>query len=125
MTRPEESTRPEAAFVLLLLQALFWLVAAVSSAPFVLGGEVHMAALVVATLLLSLATVLLGIGVLWRRPAARRLVIALEVVCLAGTALAFLAPIGSNRGVVSVMVNAALPIAVVVLLRSGPRGAFS
>ena len=111
--------------MLLLLQAVFWFVAAVSSAPFVLGGEVHMAALVMATLLLALGTVLLGLGVLWRRPAARRLAIALEVLCLAGTAFAFTVPIGSNRGLVSVMVNAALPVAVVVLLRSGPRGAFS
>ena len=54
MIKPEApSSRPEAAFVLLLLQSLFWLIAGLSAAPFVLGGEIHMAGLVVATLLLA------------------------------------------------------------------------
>ena len=74
------SGRPEAAFVLLLLQSLFWLIAGLSAAPFVLGGEIHMAGLVVATLLLALATCMLAIGVLWRRGRATGMAIALEVV---------------------------------------------
>jgi len=111
-------------FVLLLLQGLFWFAAAIAAAPFVLAGEVHMAWLVMLTLLLALGTWLLGIGIVWRRAGARALAIALEVLCLAGTAILFTVPIGFNRGLVSTMVNAALPVAVIVLLRRGPRGAF-
>jgi len=111
------SARPEAAFVLLLMQSLFWLIAGLSAAPFVLGGEIHMAGLVVATLLLGLGTCLLAIGVLWRSRRARGLAIALQVVCLFGTAVLLLLPIGFNRGPVSLMVNVALPVALVVLLR--------
>jgi drug/metabolite transporter (DMT)-like permease len=122
LIKAEESSRPEAAFVLLLMQALFWLIAGISAVPFALAGEVYMAALGLATMLLALATLLLGIGVLWRRPRARGWAIALQVVCLAGTAILLLVPIGFNRGVVSMLVNVVLPIAVIVLLgkeRSG------
>jgi len=52
-----------------------------------------------------------------RRRGARSLAIALEVVCLFGTAVLLLLPIGFNGGVVSVLVNAVLPVAVIVLLR--------
>jgi hypothetical protein len=38
-------------------------------------------------------------------------------MCLAGSALLLVAPIGANRGPVSLMVNIALPVAVIVLLR--------
>lgn len=123
--RPEPSARAEAAFVLLLLQSTAWLIAGISAAPFALGGEVHMALLALATLLLALATLLLAIGVLWRRRRARGLVIGLEVACLTGTALELLVPIGFDRGLVSVLVNAGLPLAVIVLLRKEPREAFS
>jgi len=119
------SSRPEAAFVLMLLQSLAWLIAGISAAPFALGGEVHMAFFALATILLALVTLLLGIGVLWRRRGARALVIGLEVVCLAGTAIQLLLPIGFNRGIVSLMVNVALPVAIVILLRKDTREAFS
>ena len=125
MIKAETSSKPEAAFVLLGMQSLFWFIAAISSAPFVLAGEYAMAGLVVVTLVLSLATLLLGIGVLWRRRRARGLAIALEVVCLFGAALLLLIPIGANHGPVSLMVNVALPIAVIVLLRKDPRETFS
>jgi hypothetical protein len=118
------SSRPEAAFVLLLLQSLVWLVTGISAAPFALAGEIHMAALALATMLLSLGTLLCGIGVLWRRPNARGVAIALEVLCLAGTALVFILPIGFNHGLVSILVNAALPLAVIALL-SREEQAFS
>src|SRR5213593_4122867 len=98
------------------MQSLSWLIAAISSAPFVLGGEIHMAALVAVTLLFALGTCLLGIGVLWRRRRARSLAIALEVACLVGAAVLLLLPIGFNHGLVSLMFNVALPIAVIVLL---------
>ena len=38
----KESSRPEGAFVLLLMQATFWAIAGLSAFPFVLGGEVFM-----------------------------------------------------------------------------------
>ena len=117
MIKADSSSRPEAAFVLLLMQSLFWLIAGLSAAPFALGGEIFMGGLAAATMLFALGTCLLAIGVLWRRRHARSLVIALEVVCLAGSALVLLLPIGANSGPVSLMVNVALPIAVIVLLR--------
>lgn len=124
--QPDTSSRPEIAFVLMLMQSLFWLIAGLSAMPFALGGEVHMAALGVITILLALATLLTGIGVLWRRRAAKALAIALEVVCLAGTAVLLFVPIGANRGLVSLLVNAALPLAVIALLAGRERGeAFS
>jgi hypothetical protein len=111
-----QTSRPEAAFVLLLLQATFWIGAGLSAFPFVLAGELHMAALGFASLLLALLTVLLGIGVVYRRRRARRLAITLEVTCLAGSVLLLALPIGANRGPVALMVNVALPAAVVWLL---------
>ena len=103
--------------MLLLMQSLFWMIAGISAAPFAVAGEVYMGALALATLLLSLFTLLCAIGVLWRRGVARGLTIALEVVCLFGSAVLFLLPIGFNHGLVSVLVNAAVPLAVIVLLR--------
>ena len=111
-----QTSRPEAAFVLLLLQATFWIGAGLSAFPFVLAGELHMAALGFASLLLALLTVLLGIGVVYRRRRARRLAITLEATCLAGSVLLLALPIGANRGPVALMVNVALPAAVVWLL---------
>ena len=116
MIKAETSSRPEAAFVLLLMQSLFWLIAGISAVPFAVAGEVHMAGLAVATMLLALGTLLCAIGVLWRRQAARGIAIALEVLCLFGSAVLFLVPIGFNRGLVSILVNAVLPIAMIVLL---------
>jgi len=117
LIRADASSRPEAAFVLLLMQSVFWLIAGISAAPFVLGGEVFMAGLAVATLLLALGTCMGAIGVLWRRTWARVAVIALEVTCLFGSAVLLLVPLGFNRGLVSVLVNVAVPVAVIVLLR--------
>lgn len=121
MIKAETSSRPEAAFVLLLMQSLFWLIAGISAVPFAIAGEVHMAGLALATMLLALGTLLCAIGVLWRRRVARGIVIALEVLCLFGSAVLFFLPIGFNRGLVSILVNAVLPIAVIVLLRKDPE----
>jgi hypothetical protein len=120
----ESSSRPEAAFVLLSVQALLWAMAGISAIPFALAGEVYMLGLGIASLLLALATCLLAIGVLWRRRKARRRVLALEIVCLVGSLLLIALPIGANHGPVALMTNIALPIAVIVLLR-GQRHAFS
>jgi hypothetical protein len=104
------SSRPEATFVLLLMQSLFWLIAGISAAPFVLGGEVFMAALATASLLLALGTCLVTIGI--------------EALCLFGTALLLVLPLGFNRGPVSLLVNIVLPIAVILLVRKD-EGAYS
>ena len=110
--------------MLLLMQAMFWLIAGISAVPFGVAGEAHIAALGMLTMLLALATVLSALGVLSRKARARALVIALEVVCLAGSALLWALPIGFNTGLVSTLVNAALPITVIVLL-GNERQAFS
>lgn len=107
------------------MQSLFWMIAGISAVPFALAGEVHMAGLALVTMLLALATLLMAIGILWRRRRARGFAIGLEVVCLLGSALLLLLPIGFNNGPVSLMVNVALPIAVIVLLRKDGREAFS
>lgn len=116
MIRANSSSRPEAAFVLLLLQSVFWALTGFSALPFVLAGEISMLGLGAASLLLALAVCLAAIGVLWRRRASRRLVIGLEIVCAIGYLIQLALPIGNNRGLVSMAVNLALPVAVVVLL---------
>jgi len=117
LIKAETSTRPEAAFVLLILQSTFWAITGVSAFPFVLAGEPFMAVLGLASLLLALGTTLAAIGVLWRRRGWRRLVVSLEVVCLVGSSIQLALPIGANHGLVSIMVNLGLPLAVIVLLR--------
>ena len=75
---------------------------------------------VIKTILLALATFLLGVGILRRSPRGRAMTIALEVISLFGTGVLVLLPIGFNHGLVSLLVNAALPLAVIVLLRKEP-----
>jgi hypothetical protein len=111
------SSRPEAAFVLLLLQALFWAIAGISAIPFALGGERSMLGLGLASLLLALGTCLVAIAIVWRRPWARRVAIALECLSLLGAFLLLALPIGANHGLVSWLVNVGLPVAVIALLR--------
>ena len=111
------TSRPEAAFVLLLMQSLFWLMAGISAVPFALAGEVHMAGLALATVLLSLGTCLVALGVLWHRRWARGWAMAIEIVCLFGALVLLTLPIGFNRGPVSLLVNVALPVAVILLVR--------
>ena len=115
------SSRPEAAFVLLIVQAMLWTVAGISAFPFVLAGEVFMVGLGIASLLLALATTLLAIGILWRRRRARSWAMSLEIVCLAGSLLLMAVPIGANHGPVAWMTNVLLPAAVIVLLRKPRR----
>jgi hypothetical protein len=124
LIEPESSSRPEAAFVLLLMQALLWTVAGISALPFALAGEVYMLGLGLASLLLALGTCLLAIGILWRRRRARRWAFGLEITCLIGSLLLLVLPIGANHGPVALMTNILLPIAVIVLLRK-PREAFT
>jgi hypothetical protein len=113
----QETSRPEAAFVLLLTQATLWTIAGLSAFPFVLGGEVFMIGLGLASILLAAFACILAIGLVRRRRRARRWVIGLEVACLVGSLLQLVLPIGANHGPVSLMTNVGLPLAVIVLLR--------
>jgi hypothetical protein len=113
----DRSSRPEAAFVLMLLQSTFWFAAGVSAFPFLLAGEVWMAALGIASFVLAAVGCLLAIGLIRRSRRARRWTLRLEGACLAGSVLLMALPIGANRGPVSLMVNVALPFAVFALLR--------
>ena len=111
-----DTSRPEGAFVLLLMQAIFWAMAGISAVPFAIAGEVFMIVLAMASLLLALLTCLVGIGLLWRRRWARRVAIGLEVTCLVGSLLELVLPIGANHGPVSLLSNLVLPAAVIALL---------
>ena len=119
------TSRPEAAFVLLLMQATFWLLAGISALPFVLGGEVFMLALASISIALAAVTVVSAIFVVRRTRWARRTILILESLCVLGSLLLFLLPLGANRGPVSLLVNLVLPLAVIALLakRSGISGA--
>jgi hypothetical protein len=69
---------------------------------------------------------LLAAGLVRRSRRSRRWALVLESACLIGSTLLLLIPIGANRGPVSLMVNIALPLTVVVLLRGKKmRAAFS
>ena len=113
----QHTSRPEAAFVLLLMQSTFWVIAGVSAFPFALAGEIWMVALGTASFVLAGLGYWLAVGLVRRLRQARRWTMVLETVCLVGTALLLVVPIGANRGVVSLMVNIGLPLAVIVLLR--------
>ena len=118
------SSRPEAAFVLLLMQATFWLLAGISALPFVLGGEVFMLVLASISIALAAVTVVSAVFVVRRSRWARRTILILESLCVLGSLLLLLLPLGANRGPVSLLVNLVLPLAVIALLarRSGISG---
>jgi hypothetical protein len=113
----DETSRPEAALVLLLLQATLWAGAGISAFPFLLAGEVFMIGLGLASLLLAAGGCVLAIGVVRRRRRARRRALVLEWLCLGGSLLLLVLPVGANRGPVSLLTNVALPLAVILLLR--------
>jgi hypothetical protein len=115
----EETSRPEAAFVLLLMQATFWTAAGVSGLPFVLGGEVFMLALAAASFVLSASAIAMAVGVVRRSLGARRWTLGLESVCLGGAVFQQLLPIGANHGPVALLVNIVLPFAIILLLWGG------
>jgi hypothetical protein len=117
MTVQQDSTRPEAAFVLMLLQATFWAMAGLSALPFVLGGEVVMVGLAAFSIAFAGGVVVLAAAVVKRRRWARRWSLVLEWVCLLAALLQLALPFGANRGPVALLVNVAMPLAVVLLLR--------
>ena len=99
MTMQQETSRPEAAFVLMLLQATFWAMAGISALPFVLGGEVVMVGLAAVSIAVAGGAVVLAAGVVQRRLWARRWSLVIEWICL-----------------VAAVLQLALPLAVVLLL---------
>ena len=113
MTR--ESSRPEIAFVLLLLQATFWLLAALSALPLVLAMP-RLGLYVALTMLAPAAGLLLAVALLERRRWARRWAVRLEAVLLAGSLLSLAAPIGTSRAPVALLCNVGLPVALLLLL---------
>jgi hypothetical protein len=117
MNMQQDSARAESAFVLMLLQATFWAMAGLSALPLVLGGEIVMVGLAALSISFAGGVVILATGVVQRRRLARRWSLVLEWVCLAGAVLQLALPLGTNRGPVALLVNVALPAAVVLLLR--------
>ena len=111
-----ESSRPEIAFVLMLLQATFWFAAGLSALPFVIGGETYMVVAGGASFALASVTAGLAAGVVGRHRRARRWAMGLEVVCLLGAVLQQALPIGANHGPVALLVNLVLPASLVVVL---------
>jgi hypothetical protein len=110
------SSRPEIAFVLLLVQAGAWLLAAMASLPFALGGEAAITLLALPTTLLATLTLLLAAGLVSRRRWARRWTLALEWTCLVGSLLLLVIPVGSPSSPVALAANVVLPAAVLCLL---------
>ena len=104
----------------MLLQSVCWLIAGIAAAPFAIAGEVFMAVLAPVTMLFALVTAIVAIGIVWRRRWAWRVAMTIQVVSVLAAAALIALPIGSNQGPVSLLVNVALPFAVVLLL-SGRR----
>ena len=111
------SSAPEIASVLVVTQAALSLVAGLSAIPFAIvepGFRV-----------LSVATILIAIGMFWlarnirrQKRWARRWVITLEALSLLASLLLTVLPIGAMRGPVPVLVNLVMPAAVIFLLMS-------
>jgi 4-amino-4-deoxy-L-arabinose transferase-like glycosyltransferase len=121
-----QTSRPQAAFVLLLMQGTFWAIAGISALPFSLAGQPFLIGLGLASILLAAATIFLAVRLLKRRTRARRWVMGLEITCLAGSLFLLVLPIGANHGPVSLVTNVGLPLAVIVLLRGKTmRSAFA
>ena len=114
------SSRPEMAAVLLLVQASTWVLAGLGAAVITLG-EPAMAVPAMLTAALVACCLLLAAGLVGRRGWARAWTIALEWTCLTGSLLLLILPIGAPHGLVAVLVDVGLPVAVLCTL-SGRRG---
>ncbi len=108
--------RAEAAFVLLLVQGSTWILAGLSAVPFAIAGERGMLMLGALTMLLGAGAGWLGVALLLRLRRARRLVLGLEWVCLAGSLLQWVLPIGDRPGPVAILTGLALPVTLLWLL---------
>src|SRR5258705_11310397 len=79
-----QTSRPEAAFVLLLMQSTFWIIAGISAFPFALAGESLMAVLGGASFVLAAFACVLAAALVRRSHWSRRWALAFEAVCLGG-----------------------------------------
>lgn len=110
------SSRPEIAFVLLLIQASSWFLAGLSGALFGLAGQPGMLLAANMTMLLTAVSLLLAVGLLERKRWARRGAVWLELAAVTGFLLLLLLPIGSSSGLVPLLTNLVLPLVLVRLL---------
>lgn len=110
------SSRPEIAFVLLLIQASSWFLAGLSAALFGLAGQPGLLVAATMTMLLTSVSLLLAVGLLERRRWARRGAVWLEVAAVVGFLLFLALPIGSSRGLVPLLTNLLLPLLLLRLL---------
>jgi hypothetical protein len=107
--------RAETAFVLLLIQAGSWLLAALSAVVAAIAGQPGMGLLALLTVLLAVGTGWLGVALLYRLRAARRLLLGLEWICLIGSLLVWLLP-GNAPGPVALLMGLGLPVCMLWLL---------
>jgi hypothetical protein len=107
------------AAVLLLVQASTWALSALAAIPFVLGGEPAMLLPAVLTAALVGCCLLLAAGLAGRRRWARGWTLALEWTCLAGSLLLLVLPTGTPHGLVAMLVNLGLPVALLYVLHGG------
>ena len=115
MAEARAAGRAETVFVLLLIQVASWVLAAISGFVAGLAGQPGMVLLGLLTLLLAALTGWLGVALLYRVRAARRLLIGLEWTCLVGTLLVWLLP-GNAPGPVALLMGMGLPATVLWLL---------
>lgn len=108
------------ATVLLLVQVSAWALAGLSALPLAVAerGMLVSAALTGALVACGL---LLAAALAERRLWARGWTVALEWTCLVGSLLLLVLPIGTPHGLVALLVNVCLPVAVLALLM-GRRG---
>src|SRR5260370_33365029 len=109
--------RPEAAFVLIVLQSMFWTIAGISAIPFAIAGGIFMLGLGIASLLLALFATMMGIGLLWRRRCARRGILPLGGICPGGSLLVLVLPVGAHHGPGARMAHVGPPAAGALPLR--------
>ncbi len=115
--RPKQCAH-EIASVLLSIQGSLFLVAGLGALPFGIV-EPWMRLLGLATLVLAGCTFWLARGVRCHRRWARRWTLVLEVLCVVGTLLLSLLPIGALNGPVPALSNLVLPAAIAGLLLMG------
>lgn len=110
------------AAVLLLVQVGTWALAGLSALPLSLA-EPGMLVTAALTGTLVACGLLLAAGLAMRRRWARGWTVALEWTCLVGALLLLVLPIGTPHGLVAVLVNVCLPVALLALLmcRRGRR----
>jgi hypothetical protein len=115
---PSTHSAVEIAAVLVVVQASFSLVAGLSALPFAIV-EPGFRVLGPITIVIAIAMFWLARNLHRGRRWAWRWLVTLELLSLTMTLLLALLPIGTMRGPVPLLVNAAIPLSVLVLLAAG------